>query len=207
MHCCYCCFHPPQVVDADGFFHTGDIGEFTKEGLLKIIDRKKNIFKLSQGKALKGLPSASICIASGCWQTHQPVIATQSVLLGFGILLPHSLPATTPATVVRHAGEYVAVEYLEAEFGKCDLVEQIWLYGSSFESCLVAVVVPVKDKLMKWAEQQAELSGKNYKQVCQSKVATEHVLSQLTATGMVWGRSVVAVGHQYCHAGLSCAEG
>ena len=36
--------------DADGFFHTGDIGIFTPKGMLKITDRKKEMFKNSGGK-------------------------------------------------------------------------------------------------------------------------------------------------------------
>lgn len=39
-----------EVIDADGFFHTGDIGVMENGRFLKITDRKKEIFKTSGGK-------------------------------------------------------------------------------------------------------------------------------------------------------------
>ena len=39
-----------QVIDEDGWFHTGDIGELVDGKFLKITDRKKEIFKMSNGK-------------------------------------------------------------------------------------------------------------------------------------------------------------
>jgi len=44
-----------EVIDKDGWFHTGDIGEFVEGEFLKITDRKKELFKTSGGKYVSPL--------------------------------------------------------------------------------------------------------------------------------------------------------
>ena len=87
-----------EALDADGWLHTGDIGLWDARGHLKIIDRRKNMFKLSQG-------------------------------------------------------EYVAAEKVETALQSA-WVQQIFVYGDSLHSMLVAIVVPNPDTLKAWAREQ-----------------------------------------------------
>ncbi|MEW5304926.1 MAG: hypothetical protein WDW36_007501 [Sanguina aurantia] len=107
------------IEQGTGWFHTGDVAVLTKSGAIQIIDRKKNIFKLSQG-------------------------------------------------------EYIAVEKLEAVYKKNMLVEQAWVYGDSFKSCVVAVVVPTEE-LATWAAANG-IPG-DMAQVCASPRAVAHVMA------------------------------
>ena len=115
-----------EAIDKDGFFHTGDIGEITPDGGLKIIDRKKNIFKLSQG-------------------------------------------------------EYIAVEMLESTYKKNLFVEQIWVYGNSFESCVVAILVPSEAKVIAWAKEKG-IDG-DFASICAKPETKSMLLAEMVKTG------------------------
>lgn len=58
-------------------------------------------------------------------------------------------------------GEYIAVEKIESAYGKASATGQVWVYGNSFKSFIVGVVVPdalwLKDVLVKkglWPDQK-----------------------------------------------------
>lgn len=62
--------------DRDGWFHTGDLGRFTEEGLLEITGLKKSLFKLATGKYVTSQPLEN--------QLKQSPLVQEAIAVGAG---------------------------------------------------------------------------------------------------------------------------
>jgi len=65
-----------QAIDADGFYHTGDVGYVDTDGHFYITDRLKDLFKLSNGKYVAPLQVESLL--------KQSPLVSQAVVVGSG---------------------------------------------------------------------------------------------------------------------------
>ncbi|GAA6096856.1 long-chain-fatty-acid--CoA ligase 6 isoform X1 [Tachysurus ichikawai] len=83
-----------ETLDSEGWLHTGDIGQWLSNGTLKIIDRKKHIFKLAQGEYISPEKIENIYIRSEpVSQLYVHGDSLQSCLVGIVVPDPEVMPS------------------------------------------------------------------------------------------------------------------
>ncbi len=102
-----------QVIDSDGWFHTGDIGELDARGVLRITDRKKELIITSGGKnvspqnveaRLTRGPLVSQAVAYGDGKPHIVALVTLDEAAAFAWARAHDRPASI--AVLAHDREF-----------------------------------------------------------------------------------------------------
>ncbi|MFM5356471.1 AMP-binding protein [Aeromonas sp. 602826] len=75
--------HSAEVIDAEGWLHTGDMGKLDKEGYLTITGRMKDVFKTAKGKYVAPVPIEGLL-------GQEPIIE-QLCVIGYGMPQPIAL--------------------------------------------------------------------------------------------------------------------
>uniref|UniRef100_A0A453KAV5 Long-chain-fatty-acid--CoA ligase n=8 Tax=Aegilops tauschii subsp. strangulata TaxID=200361 RepID=A0A453KAV5_AEGTS len=142
-----------DVIDNDRWLHTGDIGLWLPGGRLKIIDRKKNIFKLAQGEYIA--PEKIENVYAKCKFIAQCFI--------YGNV--HDFILVVPINCGDVFSEFVDLDA-----------------GDSFNSFLVAIVAVEPDVLKAWAASQG-IQSEDLRQLCADPRAKAAVLADMDSIG------------------------
>jgi long-chain acyl-CoA synthetase len=75
----------------------------------------------------------------------------------------------------------VAPEKIENILIRSPLIAQSFVHGDSFQSCLVAVIVPDEEPVLAWAKASADgnLENLSFEQLCRSEVLSGELMSEV----------------------------
>ncbi|WP_067860918.1 AMP-dependent synthetase/ligase [Nocardia shimofusensis] len=124
-----------EALDADGWFRTGDIGEIDADGFLHITDRKKDLFKTSQGKYVA--PSA---IAA----TFKGMCPYAADFIVYGEARPYcvALVGLDAESIVEWAGKNGLADKPFAEIARDEKTQEV----------IAAFVDTLNDQLDRWEQ-------------------------------------------------------
>jgi long-chain acyl-CoA synthetase len=100
-----------EVIDVQGWFHTGDVGTFVDKRFLKITDRKKEIFKTSSGKYIAPLMIENMI--KECRFVEQSMVVGENQKFASALIVPSftnfkeyckdkNIPWTTNNEMAKH---------------------------------------------------------------------------------------------------------
>ncbi len=162
--------HPEMTAEVmkDGWFHTGDIGEWQEERFLKITDRKKEMFKTSGGKyvapavvenAMRQSPYIEQIMVVGAGRKFVSALIVPNIPQLKKWLETHgkSVPATTEAIIALPEVKTLIRAELDkynARFGHVEQVKKFTLLPSEWTTASGALT-PKLSMRRKVIEQQA----------------------------------------------------
>ncbi|MGV3684738.1 MAG: AMP-dependent synthetase/ligase [Daejeonella sp.] len=108
-----------EVIDKDGFFHTGDIGEIVDGQYLRITDRKKEIFKTAGGKYIAPQMLEN--------KFKESIFIEQVIVIGENQRFPAALVLPSFATLEKWC-ERKGIPYTvnKEMIGEPRVIEKIW---------------------------------------------------------------------------------
>ncbi len=134
-----------EAIDSDGWLHTGDVGQFTKKGNLKITDRKKYIFVNSGGKNIAPQPIENVlaqsryidhCMLIGDMREYITALITpdfvqlKELAEEFGITYSNETELISNDRIVKHIKK--EIDYLQKDFAKFERIRKFSLLSKPF---------------------------------------------------------------------------
>jgi long-chain acyl-CoA synthetase len=134
-----------EVLDEDGWLHTGDVGEFDEDGYLRIVDRKKELIITAGGKnispanleaALKDIPLVGQAAAIG---DNRPFVSALVVLdpdQAASWAAKHGMSDRSPVELAKEPAVIdeinAGVERVMAGFNNAERVKKVTVLGEEW---------------------------------------------------------------------------
>ncbi|KAF2271899.1 acetyl-CoA synthetase-like protein [Westerdykella ornata] len=102
-----------KAIDADGWFHTGDICSVDEQGRFSIIDRRKNVLKLAQGEYISPERIENVYLANCGWLATAYVHGDshQAFLVGLFGVMPDAFAAFASKVLGKKVDEKDTVAF------------------------------------------------------------------------------------------------